>query len=145
MPVYDVRQIVGKTLVARKRIPFFYKYVDGRENKPDGYFQRGNTIGSVQSWLDPKPPSRNKLYWAFVDSKGTSYYVPHAVGSFDLGTLKDQGVKSELELIQDANKTPDTWQGVALRIGIVAVAAWAAVTFLGNATGARGGRNIIIK
>ncbi len=145
MPTYSANQIVGKTLTARRRVPFFYKYVDGRENKPDGYFKAGNVVGTVESWLDPKPPTRNKLYWAFTDAKGVSYYIPHEKGNFDLKGLQQQGAQTELELIAEANQKPDTWQGVALKIGLAAVAIWGASKLLENATSNRGGKVIYLK
>lgn len=146
MPTYDASQIVGKTLTARRRVPFFYKYVDGRENKPDGYFKAGNVVGTVQTWLNPNPPTRNKLYWAFVDAKGVSYYIPHERGSFDVKGLQQQGAQTELELLQDANKKPQTFVDVALKVGLTAVAAWALVTFASNAMGGKNkGRVIYLK
>lgn len=86
-------QIIGKQLLAKKKVAI-YRLPDDNQ-KPVFYVEAGNPIGVVYSYLKLDATKNRKfLYWQFMDSNNKPYYVRHEQNSFDLGALKEQGVKT---------------------------------------------------
>jgi len=131
MPVYSASQIVGKSLIATqsvivKRQPY--------DNAPKVYtVLRGQTVGVVNSFLNPKEGRKN-LYWSFMDSNKRPYYVAHKAGLFSLTALNEQGVltvKEEQAAADNANKTfGDKILDVAKKGGGLLIAALVAIKVL---------------
>lgn len=96
MAIFNAKDIVGKTLIAKKKV---YLYSSPSAKNPLASINPGQTIGVVYSYLSPNK-NRPQLFWMFKN--GINYvYVPHQEGSFDIKSLKDQGVIST----EDKTKT----------------------------------------
>lgn len=107
-PIYDASDIVDKTLVSEKELPYYNGVPDGTYFPQRlGTFPKGVVVGTVYSWIDADPAeNRPQLWWMFYPgSSGGYYYMPHDSGSFDLDALAQQGVKSE----QEKNAEAATW------------------------------------
>jgi hypothetical protein len=103
---YSAADIVGKTLFARTQVPYRYGAYD--DSQIVGYFQPGQKIGVVDTWVGIKE-GRSFLNWSFIGPTGTPYYVEHRGSYFDLDSLRAQGVLTQEEQAQaaaDANMGP---------------------------------------
>jgi len=69
-------------------------------------FGPGVFVGIVDGWIIGKD---GKIWWQFYDSKGKPYYVQNNVGYFDVGTLKDAGVKTVKEKTEEKAKADLTF------------------------------------
>ena len=106
MPIFNAKNIVGKTLIAKKKV---FLYSSPTAKNPLASINPGQTIGVVYSYLKPDK-NRPQLWWMFQN--GVKFvYVPHQEGSFDVKSLKDQGVistedttKLETEKLEKAQK-----------------------------------------
>jgi hypothetical protein len=106
MAIFNAKDIVGKTLIAKKKV---YLYSSPDATNPLASINPGQTIGVVYSYLSPNK-NRPQLWWMFQN--GIKYvYVPHQEGSFDVKSLKDQGAistedktKEEQEKLQKQQK-----------------------------------------
>jgi hypothetical protein len=106
MAIFSAKNIVGKTLIAKKKV---YLYISPGAKNPIASINPGQTIGVVYSYLSPNK-NRSQLWWMFQN--GINFvYVPHQEGSFDIKSLKDQGVistedttKAEQEKLEKAQK-----------------------------------------
>lgn len=106
-PIYDAADIVDKTLVAEKELPYYNGVPDGAYMPVKlGTFPAGSVVGTVYSFIDADPAkNRPQLWWMFYPgSSGSYYYMPHDAGHFDLDALAQQGVLSE-EQKQTQNAT----------------------------------------
>jgi hypothetical protein len=117
MPTFSPDQIIGKTLIAKKRISV-YKIPPVPSKGIKGVvwsnitIEPGNPVGIVYSYvggnLDP-------LFWQFITPTqnatqiGGSYYVKHNEGDFDLTSLQDQGVLTTKELLDLKADEDKTW------------------------------------
>ena len=116
MPVFNAQDIVGKTLIARRNIPL---YRAGDYKKPFAQVKSGAPVGTVYSWIGPNTATGGKLYWQFYDNTGNTYYAEHRSGAFNVQALKEQGVLTTLEQVQQeqaANAAEPTFLGT-LKIG----------------------------
>jgi hypothetical protein len=106
MPVFNAKDIVGKTLIAKKKV---FLYSSPSAKNPLASINPGQTIGVVYSYLAPGK-NRPNFWWMFQN--GAKFvYVPHQEGSFDIKSLKDQGIisteertKAEAEKLEKAQK-----------------------------------------
>jgi hypothetical protein len=90
-PTYSAASIVGSTLIALTSVTAYDEPYDG--SNIVGTYAPGQTVGVVTSWEDQDSSiGISVLNWQFMDSNGTPYYVPHAVGKFSIQALADQGV-----------------------------------------------------
>jgi hypothetical protein len=80
-------KIVGKTLVAKKRVPVKDLAYDSA--KVVRYVEPGKTVGVVFSYLNPTA-NRSVVYWMFEPPGQKPFYVPHDPNSFDLDKIKKQ-------------------------------------------------------
>lgn len=114
--MYSPASIIDKTLVAAKDLKVYRFPPD--KNLPAveaGIVKKGNPVGIVYGFLNPDPVrNRSVLWWQFWPASGLSnyYYVPHLEDDFDLSLLREQGVISVKEEIEEqqrkeeeANKT----------------------------------------
>lgn len=91
MATFDATDIIGKTLQARtavdiKRLP--------EDAAPVVYsVKAGDSVGVVESYINPKPGRNIGLYWQFSDGN-RSYYAEHRVGRFNVQNLQTQGAVS---------------------------------------------------
>ena len=101
MPLISRDQIVGKTLIAKKRIPL-YPSAKEDKNRIIAIVEPGKPVGVVYSWVDGE---RGKpLFWMFYAKVGNiekAYYAKHDENGFNLPALKEQGVKTTQEEIQE--------------------------------------------
>jgi hypothetical protein len=89
MPLFSASDIIGKTLIAKNRIPIFRSRND---IKPFAFINAGQPVGIVYSYLAPNYDHPN-LWWMFK-SNNKIYYAEHKEGNFDISALKNQGVIS---------------------------------------------------
>lgn len=97
-PIYSASDIVDKTLVSERDLPYYNGVPDGAYFPQQiGIFSKGVVVGTVFSWVDADPAkNRPQLWWMFYPgSSGSYYYMPHDSGAFDLDALAQQGVLSE--------------------------------------------------
>lgn len=96
---YNAGDIVNKTLFALRPVPVYRSASDSAQ--PFGNVATGQPVGVVYSWLSPAPAvDRSGLWWAFYDGYGIPYYVPHEMGAFDVRSLRQQGVISVAEKVE---------------------------------------------
>lgn len=96
--LYSVSDIVGKTLIANTRVPYYASANDSAA--PLGYVNAGYPVGVVYSWLDPNPAyNRVGLWWIF-QKNGSFIYAPQRIGLYNIGALNQQGVISTEEKIK---------------------------------------------
>ena len=88
MSSYNVTQIVGKTLIAKKSVPL--KRIASDSAPTVFTVSPGDTVGVVDSYLMPGN-DRSNIYWSFYDDQNKIYYAPHDVGRFDVKELQNQG------------------------------------------------------
>lgn len=113
--LYDVSKIIDKTLVADKDLPVFDS-VPTKANKPMqiGIVLKGNPAGIVYSYINADPANnRPNVWWMFypATTNGPYYYMPHNAGDFNVSAIRQQGVISVQEQVEedkrkeeDANK-----------------------------------------
>jgi hypothetical protein len=106
--LYDPAKILEKTLVAARDMKVYLhppdKYNKGEEL---GIVKKGDPVGIVYSWLAPDPiKNRSVLWWMFYPASAYSkyYYAPHDEDDFDLSALRQQGVISVGEQIEEDKK-----------------------------------------
>lgn len=98
--VYDIEDIIGKTLYPRYTVDV-YNNTPSNGGKKIGSVKSGNPAGVVYSWVTDK--NTKALWWQFSDGK-TFYYIEHAVGRFDVKSLKQQGVLTTEQKIEEQKK-----------------------------------------
>jgi hypothetical protein len=99
--VYDVSDIVGKTLFPKSTVDV-YSNTPSNGGKKIGTINSGNPAGVVTSWVTDK--ATNHIWWQFMDSKGAYYYIEHAAGRFDVSSLKQQGVLTTEQKVEEQKK-----------------------------------------
>lgn len=126
--LYSAGDIVNKTLVAKSRVPIYRLPYDGAELL--GYVEPGQTVGMVYAWLAADPAAgRSLLWWQFAPAYGGSayYYAPHQEGLYNVNSLKEQGVMTTLEKIEEEKRRADQaaqpWYMSMLRTALPWVAA----------------------
>lgn len=108
--VYSAVDIVGKTLIASKKVPV-YKFPSNKET-PYGYVDIGQPVGVVYSWVDADPSlNRTGLWWSFAKDTGATsfYWTPHIPGNFSVDALKQQGVLTEEEKAKAEEEKNKAW------------------------------------
>lgn len=98
--VYDVGDIIGKTLFPKYTVDVYDLPVNSG-GKKIGVVKAGIPAGVVLSWLEDKV-TRN-IWWQFKTGV-TYYYIEHAKGRFDVSNLKQQGVLTVEEKIEEEKK-----------------------------------------
>lgn len=101
MALYSVDDIIGKTLVAKQRVPLYRLPYPNAELI--GYVEPGKYVGLVYSYQNIDPANgRYNLWWMFAPAAGTSnyYYAPHVEGYYDIKALAQQGVITTEEKIK---------------------------------------------
>jgi hypothetical protein len=106
MPTYSADQIIGKSLIARKRVAL-YRASALNSGESFASVDPGDLVGVVYSYVG----GRNglPLFWQFLSSSGSSYYALHEEGAFDVESLQDQGVLTTQEQQQqqeEENQSP---------------------------------------
>lgn len=116
--VFNVADIIGKTLIARTQVSV-YKRPDSA-TKPIGYVVAGNPVGVVYSWVGPDRAADGiKIWWIYTDSPHGTYYSPHEPGIYDVNALRQQGVLSTKEKIdQEADKNLPWYERLIKQYGI---------------------------
>lgn len=109
--LYDVGQVLEKTLYANRDLPVFDGYPTATYTpKQVGVVKAGNPAGIVYSWVDADPSNRrDNIWWVFypATANGSYYMMPHGVGFYDVSTLREQGVitvDEQKEQEEEANK-----------------------------------------
>lgn len=102
---FSVSEIIGKTLIANVSIPVYEDASDSAQ--PVGYVNAGQPVGVVSSWLDPSPTEdRSELWWVFNRPNDFPYYVKHGIGLFNISSLQQQGVLTDVQQAQAAAGSP---------------------------------------
>jgi hypothetical protein len=124
--IYDVSQLVGKTLFARSDVPVY-------DGVPDAYgwpvqtgtIRAGAPVGVVYSWVDADPTENRPTLWWMFQNAGGYYYAPHARGYYDLEKLRDQGVLTDEEIAAlEESKNKEWWEkalGMVIPAAVIAV------------------------
>jgi hypothetical protein len=100
--VFDVEDIIGKTLFPRVMVDV-YNNTPGSGGTKIGTVASGNPAGVVYSWVTDKVSK--KLWWQFIDSSnGKFYYIEHVTGRFDISNLKQQGVLTTAQKVEEQKK-----------------------------------------
>lgn len=124
--IYEAKDIIGKSLIARKQINV-YSLPDAKAQYKIAIVLPGNSCGVVYSYIQ-KPDG---LYWMFYNNT-KPYYIKHSTGAFDVNSLKIQGVltteqKKEAERLENLNwierQFEDLKQGGKKALIIVGVSA----------------------
>lgn len=98
--VYDVADIIGKTLFPRVTVEVFNN-LPSRGGQKIGTVKAGSPAGTVYSWIQDSVTKN--IWWQF--QQGSSYYyIEHATGRFDVSNLKQQGVLTVAEKIEEEKK-----------------------------------------
>jgi len=117
MPEYSADEIIGKTLIANKdikiwKIPAKPSIGEAGVKWSDIYVKKNNAAGVVYSYVGGT--GGDPLFWVFdtpgvnVGEIGANFFVPHAVGNFNVKSLKEQGAlttKERADLEAEENKT----------------------------------------
>lgn len=120
MPLYNIRQLIGKTFVLKQPTKFF-RVADinkfGDKAKPVSNDLKPGYSFTLDSFLLPtdetvkygiKYAARRKTYWTFYGANGSYYAIPFSETMFQTQPLKEQGVKTteqETKEASQANKT----------------------------------------
>jgi hypothetical protein len=80
MPTFTADQFIGKTLIAKKKVPI-YNQVGGQPYK---YANAGDYIGIIYSWVGGN--NGQPLYWMMESNTGKNILVKHETGVFDVRT-----------------------------------------------------------
>lgn len=112
---YSPEDVVGTNLFAASSVPIKSLPLDNATTL--GYFQRGDFVGKVYSFLLPKP-GRTTLYWMFYDKNGKAYYTPQKKGLYSENSLRNQGVLTDKEK-EEASQPQWYRLGKKLLIGTV--------------------------
>lgn len=121
MPIYNLGQLIGKTFYIAKPTSF-YRLSDiisqGDQAKPVKNKLKVNYSFVLDSYLAPteenykfgfKTAKRTDTYFTFFGADGKNYAVKYANdGRFNMKALKEQGVKSEQEIIEEQKKESET-------------------------------------
>lgn len=124
MSQYSAADIVGKSLIAKTTVPL--KRIPA-DNAPVIYtVAPGQGVGVVNSWIDPGTNNK-RLYWAFKDNTGKSFYAEHLEGRYSIGALTNQGVQTTVEKEEEKEKANEgflSWLERNVKtIGVLAAAA----------------------
>jgi len=94
--IYSVEDVIGKTLFSKRVIPVYRLPTTNSELKR--IVETGQNVGTVYSWqkgLD----DRNEIWYSLGFDK--KEYVQHKEGNYDIEALKEQGVKTVQEKVQE--------------------------------------------
>jgi hypothetical protein len=119
MPIFNAKDIVGKTLIAKKKV---FLYSSPTAKNPLASINPGQTIGVVYSYLKPGK-NRPQLWWMFQNG-ARFVYVAHQEGSFDVQSLKDQGIKSTEERTKEEAEKLEKQQKGAVSFYIEKYVPW---------------------
>lgn len=106
MTTYSASYFIGKTLYAAARVPLYRVPIDSAA--PYAYVESGRIVGVVYSYVNVKPGYRSALYWMFYDGNGRPYYSPMLSGLYSESALRDQGVISTKEQLEEEKKKQET-------------------------------------
>ena len=117
MPTFSANEIIGKTLIANKiidiwKIPAKPSTGEAGIKWTGIYVKKNDAAGVVYSYVGGT--GGDPLFWVFetpgvnAGQIGANFYVPHAVGNFNVESLREQGVLTtaeRAELEAEENKT----------------------------------------
>lgn len=120
MPTYSAGQLIGKTFFTTKPLNL-YRVLDindlGDKAKPVSKLKTGYSF-VMDSYLPATEPytktgvkyaKRSDIYFTFFGQDGKYYAVKYAKDNFSSKALKEQGAKTEEQIIEqkiEENKTP---------------------------------------
>lgn len=128
MPLYDMADIIDKTLVAQQQLNVY----DSPDGNIIGTVEPGEPAGVVYSWVT----GAGGTIWFMFESNDSnmvnelgSYYIPNLPNSFSIDALQQQGVISTHQKVIDQQKANQStfdkianlvkWVGIAFIIGTV--------------------------
>ena len=135
--IYDIGDVVGKTLFAKKDLPVYTSYPTASyKPQPVAVVKSGSPAGVVYSWIDADPTQgRSNIWWMFQGGGLGSgyYYIPHSEGAFDVSTLAQQGVLSLDQKAAQAAAADQPWYETIIKetLPIVVVAILGAAVIKG--------------
>lgn len=105
MQTYNPRDIIGKSLIAKRTVPV-YSIANANNRFRIGFVKSGNSLGVVRSFIQ-KPDG---IYWEFDQPLGAgTYYAKHQTGDFNVSSLRTQGVISREEQKEQERKEELNW------------------------------------
>jgi len=126
MAQYDVSDVIGKTLYPTRPLDVY----DHPGGNVIGTVSPPNPAGVVYSWVQG---SDGSIWWMFnsynsnLTNTTGNYYIEHDPGSFDVQALRQQGVITVKEKIEQAKKDNED---LVSRIGDIVK--WIALTIAGG-------------
>lgn len=99
MANYSIAQLIGKSMYAKEKLPL---YKTTSSAKPYGYVMSGGFIGVLDSWINKE----GKIWFVFKSNAG-QYVVPYIAYSFEPKALKEQGAKTDEQLLREAQEKAD--------------------------------------
>lgn len=109
--VFNAGDIIGKTLIANKQLDVWNDVAS--RGKKIGVVLKGNSCGVVDSWITDRKDGT--IYWAFKSPLGPDYYIAHQAGSFNVSALREQGVITTEEKIQEEKEKNQEWWERAIK------------------------------
>lgn len=108
---YNVNDLIGKSLIAKKNIDIYNLPLDKDPNKKKLWSVKpGEFVGVIDTYFNPKE-NRKSTWWGFFkieNGKKKFYYAEHGIGLYNVKALHDQGVltiEEKIELEKEKNKT----------------------------------------
>jgi hypothetical protein len=92
---YSVNQIIGKTLIAKRRIDL-YRGSQLPNGNSFAFVAAGGSVGVVYSYITVD----GLFFWMFLDNTNTAYYAPHGVGFYDISALQQQGALNTQQVLE---------------------------------------------
>ena len=99
MNIYDVSDIIGKTLFAKQTVAV-YRGDQVPNGKPFAYVKPNAPVGVVYSYLSPGSTGRVNVWWQYYDDVNGAYYSEMTVGRYSVEAIRQQGVLSTQEKIE---------------------------------------------
>jgi hypothetical protein len=101
MATFNAANVIDKNLFTLKNVKKFYGSPEGTNFK---IVPKGQYLGRVYSYVIPK--GQTALYWQFNEG-GKSFFVKHALNTFDVRDLETQGAKTNEQINAETKAAAD--------------------------------------
>lgn len=125
---YNANDVIGLTLFARQKVNVYSG--PGQQYELLYTVEPGGVVGIVYSWVN-----KSGIIWWQLEPGNK--FVSHAQGKFDIQALKDQGLISTQEQMQNEAEANKPWwekvikQGskTIITLGLIGAAAYAVINY----------------
>jgi hypothetical protein len=101
MPTFNAANVIDKNLFTLKNVKKFYGSPESKQFK---IVPKNQFVGRVYSYVIPK--GQSALYWQFNEGNKT-FFVKHALNTFDVRDLQTQGAKTNEQIQKEAQAAAD--------------------------------------